>query len=194
MSMVKTEPPSFVEANYDYDLPSMKVEPIIDEDTSIIGLTDNGFDTEKESPENYSVECGADDHLNSVEASNDGNDDKLKCEDKLRDLPRIITSKCDSIEGGGILCAKDATELAKNIYEKTSSKSAKNMFMKLIPNYYDMKCELCNYEFKSLNQAYAHYRFKHENAKIKLKCCPQRILSSDLRDHILYHMNPDLYM
>lgn len=192
MSLVKTEPASFIEVNCDYDMLSVKADGIIDEGNRDIGTADNGFDTATASPQN-SVECETDKHPNGVEASKDDNDDKVECDEKWSDLPQISTSKCYPVESG-VSCAKDASELAKKIYGKTSSKSAKDMFMRLIPNYYDMKCELCNYEFKSLNQAYAHYRFKHDNAKIKLKCCSQRILSSDLRDHILYHMNPDLYM
>lgn len=191
---MKTEPPSFIEVDCDYDLPSIEVEAEIDEDTSSVGPTDNEFDTEKESSQNHDVvECETVEQLNGVEASIDDNDVEVNGGDKSKDLPQILTSKCDSIQGN-IIRANDVADLAKKIYEKTSSKSAKDTFMKLIPNYYDMKCELCNYEFKSLNKAYAHYRFEHDNAKIKLKCCPQRILSSDLRDHILYHMNPDLYM
>lgn len=194
MSLVKTEPASYIEVNCDYGMPSVKADGIIDEGTRNIGTIDNGFDTAKASPQNQdTVECETDEHPNGVGASKDDNGYGVKCEEEWSDLPQISTSKCDPIEGG-VSCANDASELAKKIYGKTSSKSAKEMFKRLIPNYYDMKCELCNYEFKSLNQAYAHYRFKHDNAKIKLKCCSQRILSSDLRDHILYHMNPDLYM
>lgn len=93
---------------------------------------------------------------------------------------------------GGDLTVKEAASLAKKVNDK-SSKEAFDEFMKLIPHYFDMICELCKYEFKSLNEVFRHYRYQHDNAKINVKCCLQPVNSADLRDHILNHLHPDLY-
>lgn len=191
MSLVKTEQPPIAEVNCDSAsddlvLADVKFEPVIDEDTSSIGPTDNGFDSDEEPLQNdNSVECGIDEHLNDIEALKADNNDKIKCE-------RNTTSKYDSV-AGGLSAASAAAELAKKVYEKTSTKSEKDAFKKLIPDYYDMKCESCNVVFKSLNQSYEHYRDKHDNTKVKMKCCPQPVLTSDIREHIIHHLNPDLY-
>lgn len=193
--LVKTEQPPFAEVNCDAGsefvvLPSAKIKGDIDEDESSTGHTDNGFDSDKESLQNDdSVECGIDEQLNSIEAFKHDDNDKINCKENIR---KETTPKNDLIPGG-VLSAKDAAKLAIKVYKRTCTDSEKNVFKKSIAVYYDMKCEACNFQFKSFNHANEHNRANHENSKVKMKCCPQPILPSDVREHILNHMNPDLF-
>lgn len=84
------------------------------------------------------------------------------------------------------------TDLATQVYAKTS-KAAKAEFVKLIPNYFDMICQFCDSTFTSLNKVSEHYQRKHNNVKVQMKCCPAVIAMADVRDHILHHLNPNLF-
>lgn len=195
-NLVKTDEPTFIEVNcnlhgYDSDIPSVKVEAIIsdgddDDNANCIDATDNNneFEIEHETQPNHDFDgYGSEDDFNGMNTSVIDNNDQVNREE--------TASKHDPITDVTI-GANAAAELAKKIYKKTS-KSTTDEFMNLIPNYFDMICELCNFKFKSLNNVFRHYRYKHDNVKIKVKCCPERIASSDLREHILHHLNPDLY-
>lgn len=103
-------------------------------------------------------------------------DDHVKCDE-------IVTKK---------LNATEAADLAKSIYEKTCE-FAKEKLAPLIPEYFDMICEKCDYEFKSLSDACIHYKEKHKQTKATVKCCQRQIHALYIRDHILYHLNPDVF-
>lgn len=102
-----------------------------------------------------------------------------------------VGNKCDEIVSVD-LPATEAAELAKSIYEKTC-KFAKEKLAPLIPTYFDMKCEKCKYEFKSLSDAFSHYKEKHKQTKATVKCCQSEIHLMSIRDHILHHLNPDVF-
>lgn len=208
---VKSEEPTFFEINcnsprYDFDIPSVKVEPINDIETeNIQPSADNFLEIEHKSPSNdYSIELasdngfgddphsvgnGSDDDCEDMESAGNAKNVKVKCEEKFEvESASIFERNTDDT-----LSATAAAELATQIFKKTTSKLAMDEFTRLIPEYFDMICEICKHKFKTLNQAYTHTRFKHDNVKIKVNCCPQRIPSADLRDHILYHLNPDVF-
>lgn len=197
-NVVKNDEPNFIEvkcdsSEYDYNIPSVKVEPIIDEDTnSMKHYGDNRFDIEHATqPSHDPVANESSDQLNCMEIDNNfdnDNNDEDECEGN--DCDEFIPEYDPIINSN--LSSNAAAELARNIYEKKYSATT-DEFVQLLPNYCDMICELCKHEFKTLNQAIVHYRFTHGNAKVHVKCCQKRISSLDLREHILYHMNPDLY-
>lgn len=208
---VKSEEPTFFEINcssprYDFDIPSVKIEPLNDietesfepsahyclelehvtpsNDCSIEHASENGF-----GDDTHSVGNGSDDDSEDMEFAENAKNNKVKCEGKSGvESASIFERNTD-----GTLSAKATAQLATQIFKKSTSKVAMDEFTRLIPEYFDMFCEICKYKFKTLNQAYTHTRFEHENVKIKVKCCPQRIPSADLRDHILYHLNPDVF-
>lgn len=110
---------------------------------------------------------------------------------ELRASAGVGDVKCDDVFKGD-LSAEESAELAKSIYEKTC-KYAKEQLAPLIPNYFDMKCEMCTYEFKSLSAAHIHYKEKHKLTKVTLKCCHRELPLLFIRDHILWHLNPDVF-
>lgn len=183
----RSEKPAFIEVDCDLaedvcDIPFIKVETIIEEDPSTIDPKHNGFETQ-----NY-AEYGSssDDHSNAMANVKDEECDGLKCEENES------TESAPKFESAIEAPLGAEAELAIKIFEK-SSKSKSDEFMKLVPNYFDMSCELCECDFTTLNQAYMHYRYNHDNAKVHVKCCPDRISPADLREHILFHLNPDIY-
>lgn len=63
---------------------------------------------------------------------------------------------------------------------------------RLIPNYMDMQCELCQYTFETLSEARSHYRSKHKRHTHLVKCCQLRLkIHGEIRDHIKFHLNPN---
>lgn len=93
-------------------------------------------------------------------------------------------------------------DLARRIVEKadrTSSESIKlkriagREFVKLIPNFFDLTCEICKYRCASIYEITKHYRVRHKETRATVQCCQRKIPINDIRDHILFHMNPDLF-
>lgn len=63
----------------------------------------------------------------------------------------------------------------------------------LIPNYLDMNCEICEQPFGSFTEANSHYRHIHRRPSVTLRCCQRRMKMCDIRSHIHYHLNPDMF-
>lgn len=179
---LRNEEPKFTEVNcdsprYDYDIPLVKVEAVIEEDVRSIETSKNGFEIDQEeSPPKDEIECESD----GIPTANED------------DVYGEAASNYDSCTDNSVLNAEATAKLAKQIVEKTC-KSATNEFMKLIPNYFDMICELCSYGFKSLNEVYRHYREVHKETKATVKCCQRRLPTPCIRDHILHHLNPEVF-
>lgn len=58
---------------------------------------------------------------------------------------------------------------------------------------FDMKCDNCQEEFQSLNEAQSHYLSAH-NAKGYIKCCEIKLREEGLiKEHVAYHIDPDSY-
>lgn len=66
-------------------------------------------------------------------------------------------------------------------------------FDKLAPNYMDMACELCKHPFQKLSDARKHYRVKHKQRNVWIKCCRKKIDLYDIIEHIQYHLKPDIF-
>lgn len=183
----RSEKPTFIEvdcnlAENDCDMPFIKVETIIEEDPSSIDPKRNGFDIENR----FEHGSSSADLVNAMESVKNEEFVGLECDENES------TESAAKFESTAEAALDAEAKLAIKIFEK-SSKSKSDEFMKLIPNYFDMRCELCECDFTTLNQVYTHYRYNHDNAKIQVKCCPDRISSADLREHILFHLNPDIY-
>lgn len=193
---LKSEEPRFVEAicntvgfDMDMDMLTPKMEPIIE-----IGT----FEPLSHLPHYQEPEielCGGERHDNSKKATKASNNrrDSRKNGKTTRNI-----IKCESFAGEA-LDSDAMAELARTVFGMNKStisaaekKIAHKRFLQMIPNYIEMNCEFCKYEFTSLNEAFQHYRRSHKLYKLKVKCCPQRIYGLDLRDHILLHLYPDL--
>lgn len=186
-NIVRNEEPKFAEvkcdsSEYNFDIPSVKVEHIIDED--------NRFATECATQRNPdSVGNESNNQLNRLGFANcDDNDEEDECNENVceefaSEYVPIINSN---------LSPNATAKLALQIVEQPT-KSATDEFMKLIPNYFDMICEICKYEFKSLNDMYKHYSEKHRQTKVSVKCCRRQLYIRYVRDHILYHLNSNIF-
>lgn len=93
------------------------------------------------------------------------------------------------------LTAPIAAELAEEISECTESKkkTRKKAFDELVSKYMNMNCELCNHPFETLPEARAHYRSTHGQRDVIINCCDRRLRVSNIRDHLRYHMDPDIF-
>lgn len=59
---------------------------------------------------------------------------------------------------------------------------------------FDMKCDVCQLELSSLQHAKLHYLDEHGNDNGYIKCCGEEFRKlKDVKDHLLYHYNPDIF-
>lgn len=59
---------------------------------------------------------------------------------------------------------------------------------------FDMKCDVCPMELSSLQHAKLHYLDEHGNDNGYIKCCGEEFRKlKDVKDHLLYHYNPDIF-
>lgn len=65
----------------------------------------------------------------------------------------------------------------------------------MIPDYFDMKCELCEgVTFSDLTQAKSHYFQEHNIVRGYIKCCELKIKNfSELQEHIKWHSDPEIF-
>lgn len=58
----------------------------------------------------------------------------------------------------------------------------------------DRKCDNCDTELQSLNDAHSHYFSAHDMSKGYFKCCDLKLRDEQvLREHIAYHLDPEKY-
>lgn len=59
----------------------------------------------------------------------------------------------------------------------------------------DKKCDNCDTEFETLNDAHAHYFTAHNMPRGYLKCCDVKLRDDQVfREHIAYHLDPEKYL
>lgn len=65
---------------------------------------------------------------------------------------------------------------------------------KVMLEYFDMKCDHCDVQFKTLEEAQYHYLKEHGIADGYVQCCGRRKNTiKDIREHLLWHLRSDLY-
>lgn len=63
----------------------------------------------------------------------------------------------------------------------------------VISKHFDMNCDICGEELKSLTQAEFHYMDAHKK-DYYLKCCGIKLLNkTKISNHVLWHLDPNLY-
>lgn len=187
----KEEVPNFMQVNLDAiecveDVPFVKFEPIGIEDTVL---------TENQAPQ---------DHTNfgndaEIMIENTPCNDEVDNEKNEESICEIFDIKCDSHVTKATAKPPD---LATLIFEKadqtcTASINMRRMankeLMKLMPEYFNLNCEICKYKCISLTEMSKHYREKHNQSKATVKCCRRKLNFNLIRDHILFHLNPDVF-
>lgn len=182
---VEEQVPDFVQVEcnsfvYDDDIHTVKIEPMTFDD-----------DINRVEPPHHANSANEIRNSIAVKIANVNGIQYEITNDKLKSDANLTTKLADPIVSD-VLSTAAAAELASKIYEKTC-KSAKMDFLRLVPNYFDMNCEKCNYKFTALHKVYSHYRDQHKQTEIHVKCCQRPIYALDIRDHILHHLNPDLF-
>lgn len=165
-SSVKEEAPVFIETDCDsigFDDTTASVKV----ESSIEGSVDNFEHTEHDRLED-------DDEFDSTASNNDGNSTNDKHLTKFDE-------KNDEI----------AVQVI-DISAKPSAPNKKKM-EHLISEYMEMHCEICQHPFATLSGASYHYTSKHQRKAVTLKCCQRQIPLSNIREHILYHLRPELF-
>lgn len=178
--------PNFIAINcdaneYDVEVPFVTQEPID---------TEHDILMENVTPQDHgSIENGPDDANGSIA------DDDCTEKDQKESVREKVHENCDN-------ATEKTAELASRVYEKadkTSSasmklrKMAKKEFLELIPKYFDLNCEICKCRCKSLSNVFIHYRDKHKQTRATVQCCQRKMPIKDIRDHILFHLNPDVF-
>lgn len=63
-----------------------------------------------------------------------------------------------------------------------------------IPDYFDMKCDLCAVMFSSFDEAREHFLEAHSIERGYVKCCDMKFQSKpSIKDHIAWHKNPHIF-
>lgn len=211
MTFIKSESPEFVEMNcdsvgHDDDAASVKDDSTLLPVFVITQIKSASLEWESNSDEdnfNSAVETTANndrvgeeipaqtdtiDHFEIGECSNGGIDTDADASE--------YDPKTDK-EDEATAC-KDGSEIAEKRENTggTARKSPSTSAIKvdrLIANYLDMVCEICDQPFGTLTEATSHYRSKHKRRTATAKCCQRRMRLHDMRSHIRYHLNPDSF-
>lgn len=189
-NLVKEEEPNFVEINCD---------AVGFDDTNVFVKTESsdfGADNSKRTEREHDGTQGHDD-FGSSSFFDFANDDESNDSDKC--MAKFDEEHDPKVDAAAALAAAQlAIEVVgqvENTSDVTTNSSvlAKKKFDHLISKYMDMKCEICRHPFDTLSDASYHYRSKHQRRTAKLKCCQRRIKMPDIRDHIQYHLNPNMF-
>lgn len=135
------------------------------------------------------IEFDADIAFVKLEPSSDADDGADNSEETEYSKSGAHAAQNDSSESH--VAAEQAIEIAAKLEDELTTENEN--FDHLISKYMEMHCELCQHPFATLSEASSHYRSKHQRRTATLKCCQRRIKMPDIRDHILYHLNPDLF-
>lgn len=68
--------------------------------------------------------------------------------------------------------------------------------MEVITKYFDMTCDVdgCAVIFESFEEAQTHYEVEHQEPNGYIKCCNLQFRDVRLvKDHINFHLNPDIF-
>lgn len=64
----------------------------------------------------------------------------------------------------------------------------------IIAKHFERTCNLCPVDLKSFEQAVQHYRSEHNIARGYLSCCGLKLnKASSVRDHVRWHLNPNVF-
>lgn len=65
---------------------------------------------------------------------------------------------------------------------------------KVITSQFNMKCDICDIIFKSLQEAQYHYMHEHQNADGYIQCCGIKFKKIvNIHGHVLWHLRPELF-
>lgn len=83
-----------------------------------------------------------------------------------------------------------ATPIASELAEYADKK---NGIDDLVAKYMNMTCDACDQSFETVQEGRDHYRIKHDKRPVIINCCDRRLRLYHIRDHLRYHMNPDIF-
>lgn len=59
---------------------------------------------------------------------------------------------------------------------------------------FDMTCDVCSIDLKTLTNAVTHYKKEHKIDDGYIKCCGLKLKRENtVSDHIKYHINPNIF-
>lgn len=65
---------------------------------------------------------------------------------------------------------------------------------KIVPQYFHMACDLCEYKFDSWLTAKEHYLQQHNISRAYLKCCNKKyIMRGRILHHVSWHIDPNAF-
>lgn len=159
----------------DVGILAVKVEPLhmIDADYE----EPNYEYAEAEDMDNYSIQ---------IDGLNDSHSDGAKA-----NSPNV---ECEAeVEAAAAQIAAEIAQKTKEELLKNRQTTADKKFDHLISKYMEMMCEVCSHPFKTLTEAISHYRNEHNQRGVNVKCCERKLSLRDIRCHIQYHLNPDVF-
>lgn len=183
---IKTGETNFVEIicdaiESDHDVPSIKNEVVEDVPIKVESSELNNAAERRENDSN-------DNDFDANDISSDDNVSRMdECVDKIGDEFAIDSGRKTREEENAIKANDTTHVLGKSIGDENQPND------QLMSNYMDMNCESCKIPFETLSDAIGHYRNKHNKYSILVRCCQRRLRPSDIRDHIKYHSNPDMF-
>lgn len=196
---VKAEEPDFIEIHCDpvkfeefipeyHDTIDEKADSVIPESSTV----DNKPQVDLEKIDNDSNDNFESEDFANDETFNESEEDDF--DQKFGESSyEKLDSQCKEKDPDVTPAATTATELAKEISECAEKKRVRNSFDDLVSKYMNMHCEICRHPLETLPEARQHYRSKHNQRSFNIKCCDRLLPASHIRDHLRYHMNPDIF-
>lgn len=192
-NFVKVEAMNFVEIDCD-GIESDRKAPLVKDEVIDFGQTE----IRSPSLKNKAVCSGQFERLgNNSKHSSDANTipnhiidtqpASYRCDENLDEEVTMNVPCVESVEETAASAIDTSIAAAKSMVEENKTNDH------LIANYIDMNCDLCKMPFNSLSDAISHYRNNHNKYTALLRCCQRRIQTSYIRDHVRYHLNPDIF-
>lgn len=102
--------------------------------------------------------------------------------------------ECDSeFEAAAAEIFMEMANATENISLEKGKTTANKNFDHLMSKYMNTICDVCDHPFKTLTEAISHYRNQHNQRSVNIICCERQLSLRDIRYHIQYHLNPDIF-
>lgn len=105
------------------------------------------------------------------------------------------TSKTKSklTRNSSISCNDSTSEKFAHVDLRNKKMKTQSVSDLVIGEYFDMKCNLCEFWFSSMRDANLHHRRQHKQTGY-LICCDRKFRSSvKVREHCEWHRNPEMF-
>lgn len=178
---------------YDVGISTVKVEPLdsvvakLEEELQSESVNDTNSSS-LQTPDLYDNAC-----IDAVGTDQDDSDSNEKDND-IKNFIWENAFECDSeVEATAAEIFIEMADKTENLSLEKGKTTANKNFDHLMSKYMNTTCDVCELPFKTLTEAISHYRNQHNQRSVNIICCERQLSLRDIRYHIQYHLNPDVF-